>query len=129
VAASTAPPIKRIYEPVADSDGKRILVDRLWPRGVTKHDAHLDEWLKDVAPSPDLRRWFNHDVAHWAEFQRRYRAELEAGSPALEQLLELAAQPPVTLVYAAHDETHNHARVLAAFVGEALKERTRHSHG
>jgi uncharacterized protein YeaO (DUF488 family) len=112
-----APRIKRVYLPADDGDGRRILVDRLWPRGLRKSEAAIDDWLKDVAPSPALRKWFGHDPAHWVEFQRRYRAEMQA-NPAVEALGELAAEQAVTLLYAAHDEEHNHARVLAAYLGE-----------
>ena len=104
--------IKRIYEPAAPEDGQRILVDRLWPRGVAKAEAHIDLWLKDVAPSADLRRWFGHKPERWAEFQKRYLAEL-AGNPALEELRRLARGKPTTLLYGAKDEIHNQARVLA----------------
>ena len=104
--------IKRIYEPPAQSDGQRILVDRLWPRGVAKAQVRIDLWLKDVAPSADLRRWFGHKPERWAEFQKRYLAEL-AGNPALEELRRLARGKPTTLLYGARDETHNQARVLA----------------
>ena len=104
--------IKRIYEPPAQSDGQRILVDRLWPRGVAKAQVRIDLWLKDVAPSADLRRWFGHKPERWAEFQKRYLAEL-AGNPALEELRRLARGKPTTLLYGAKDEIHNQARVLA----------------
>jgi uncharacterized protein YeaO (DUF488 family) len=104
--------LKRAYEAPADSDGTRVLVDRLWPRGVSKAKARIDVWLKDVAPSTQLRKWFGHDPAKWPEFQRRYRAELK-GSPALAELRKLARQGHVTLVYGAKDEEHNDAVVLA----------------
>ena len=104
--------IKRIYEPAAPEDGQRILVDRLWPRGVAKAEAHIDLWLKDVAPSADLRRWFGHKPERWAEFQKRYLAELK-DNPAFEDLRRLARGKPTTLLYGARDETHNQARVLA----------------
>lgn len=103
--------LKRAYETPAGGDGQRVLVDRLWPRGVTKAKAGLDVWLRDVAPSTELRQWFDHDPAKWAEFGRRYRAELRH-NPALAQLRELAQQGPITLVYAARDEQHNAAVVL-----------------
>lgn len=103
--------LKRAYEPPAKADGKRILVDRLWPRGVTKAKADIDLWLKEVAPSTELRQWFGHDPEKWAEFKKRYRAELK-NSPALSELRSLAGQGNVTLVYAAHDESHNNAVVL-----------------
>ena len=104
--------IKRIYEPVAKSDGFRVLVERLWPRGVTKAEAALHEWLKDVAPSPDLRRWYGHDLARWEEFTERYRAELAQKRDILDQLRTLRRRGPVTLVFAAKDEQHSSAAVL-----------------
>ena len=110
--------IKRAYEPPAASDGRRVLVDRLWPRGVSKAEARLDDWMKDVAPSAELRRWFGHEPERWDEFRRRYLAELE-GNPCVEALRKLAADGPLTLVYGAKDEAHNDAVVLA----ERLKER------
>lgn len=104
--------IKRVYEPATDADGFRVLVDRLWPRGVSKERAHLDEWLKDVAPSTELREWFGHDPTKFDEFARRYRAEL-AGSDALATLRDQCAEHPVvTLVYGARDTVHNEAAVL-----------------
>lgn len=109
--------IKRIYDEPASTDGYRILVDRIWPRGVSKADAHLDEWLADVAPSTELRKWFGHDPDLFAEFAERYRAELE-GSPALAQLRERCAEHPVvTLLYSARDTEHNQAVVLLGILG------------
>ena len=104
--------LKRAYEAASNSDGTRVLVDRLWPRGVTKAKARIDVWLKDVAPSTQLRKWFGHDPGKWTEFQRRYRAELK-GSEALAELRKLAREGHVTLVYGAKDEEHNDAVVLA----------------
>lgn len=104
--------IKRAYEPAAASDGRRVLIDRLWPRGVSKAEARLDDWMKDVAPSDALRRWFGHKPERWAEFRRRYLAELK-GNPAVEKLRQLAAEGPLTLVYGARDQAHNDAVVLA----------------
>ena len=104
--------LKRAYEAASDSDGTRVLVDRLWPRGVTKAKARIDVWLKDVAPSTQLRKWFGHDPGKCTEFQRRYRAELK-GSEALAELRKLAREGHVTLVYGAKDEEHNDAVVLA----------------
>lgn len=104
--------LKRAYEPPAPSDGVRILVDRLWPRGVSKEEASLDEWEKDIAPSTELRKWFGHDPARWAEFQRRYRAELQQHDDILKHIRALAKTHTVTLVYSAHDEEHNDAVVL-----------------
>lgn len=103
--------LKRAYESPAKSDGMRILVDRLWPRGVAKAKARIDRWMKDVAPSAELRKWFGHDPEKWSEFQKRYRAELK-GNPALAELRDLAHQGDITLIYAARDESHNEAVVL-----------------
>lgn len=110
--------LKRVYEPAATGDGFRVLVDRIWPRGVSKEKAHLDLWDRDVAPSDELRKWFNHEPSRYEEFRRRYREEL-AGSGAAQRLLEqLEGQAKVTVVYGAHDEIHNQAVVLT----ELLKE-------
>lgn len=103
--------LKRAYEPAAKSDGVRILVDRLWPRGVTKARAEIDRWLKEVAPSTELRQWFAHAPERWAAFQEKYRAELQ-DNPAWVELKALAREGHVTLVYAARDERHNDAVVL-----------------
>lgn len=107
--------IKRIYESPRPADGTRILVDRLWPRGVKKADARLDAWLKDVAPSAELRLWFGHIPARFAEFRRRYKAEL-TGNPAVGELRKLGTRKRVTLLYAAHDAEINHARVLLSIL-------------
>ena len=104
--------IKRIYEPPVPEDGKRILVDRLWPRGLSKDDARLDEWLKEVAPSDELRRWFGHDPAKWEEFRRRYRQELKTQGEIFERLRNEARKGTVTLLFAAKDEERNNAVVL-----------------
>lgn len=109
--------LKRAYEPPADTDGTRVLVDRLWPRGVAKAGARIDLWLKDVAPSTELRKWFGHDPDKWPAFQQKYRAELK-GSPALAELRKLVRQGPVTLVYSAKDELHNDAVVLRKLLGK-----------
>jgi len=108
--------VKRVYEPPAPDDGKRFLVDRLWPRGVKKEALRLDGWLKDVAPSDGLRKWFGHDPAKWDEFRRRYFAELEAKPEAWEPLLEAARAGDVTLLFSARDEAHNNAVALKAFL-------------
>ena len=105
--------IKRVYAPPDASDGLRVLVDRLWPRGIAK--AKVDVWLKDVAPSTALRQWFGHDPAKWVEFKKRYRAELK-GNPAVAELRALARKSDVVLVYAAKDEAHNEAVVLQQFL-------------
>jgi len=104
--------LKRAYEPAAAGDGTRILVDRLWPRGVSKSGIALDQWMKDIAPSSELRKWFRHDPARWAQFRTRYARELHANAELLGQLRSRARDRPITLVYSAHDEAHNHAMVL-----------------
>nr|BBH93684.1 hypothetical protein KTA_18830 [Thermogemmatispora argillosa] len=107
--------LKRVYEEPAESDGTRVLVERLWPRGLSRERAHIDLWLKDVAPSDALRRWFAHDPQKFAEFRRRYEQELRgqaAARAALTRLRELAQQGPLTLVYSARDSEHNNAVVL-----------------
>lgn len=104
--------LKRAYEPAAPADGTRILVDRLWPRGVTKAAAAIDQWVKEIAPSTALRKWFGHDSARWQEFRRRYAAELRERAEELRALRDQAKRGPVTLVYSAHDEAHNDAVVL-----------------
>ncbi len=108
--------LKRAYDAPEPDDGCRVLVDRLWPRGITKEDAHLDLWLKDIAPSNELRKWFNHDPARWGEFQRRYLAEIEQQPEAMEQLMAKIRHGRVTLVYGAKDEQHNNAAALKEFV-------------
>ena len=110
--ASTPVRLKRAYEPPSDTDGLRILVDRLWPRGLTKDAAKIDVWLKDVAPSPPLRTWFGHDPAKWDEFRKRYEAELSERLDAVAELCRLLSEGPATLVYAAKDSAHTHALVL-----------------
>jgi uncharacterized protein YeaO (DUF488 family) len=104
--------LKRAYEPHSASDGTRILIDRLWPRGVTKKAAAIDHWFRDLAPSTELRQWFGHDVSRWNEFRRRYTAELKRHSEQLDELRRLARKGPVTLVFGARDEEHNDAVVL-----------------
>jgi uncharacterized protein YeaO (DUF488 family) len=104
--------LKRAYEPAAPEDGVRVLVDRLWPRGLRKADAAIDRWMKDIAPSTQLRQWFGHEPEHWPEFRRRYSRELQQRAAAVEELRELARGGRVTLVFAAHDEVHNDAIVL-----------------
>ncbi len=104
--------LKRAYEPASAQDGTRVLVDRLWPRGVSKDAAALDLWLKELAPSTGLRKWFGHDPARWAEFQVRYAQEVREHPQLLAQLRDLARKGPVTLVFSARDEVHNDAIVL-----------------
>jgi len=104
--------LKRVYDPPDPADGKRILVDRLWPRGMTRERAALDDWRKDLAPSDGLRRWFDHDPAKWPEFRARYLEELKAQDTALNQLRAEATRGTVTLLYGARDTQHNEAVVL-----------------
>jgi uncharacterized protein YeaO (DUF488 family) len=113
--------VKRVYEPPATADGARFLVERLWPRGVTKASLETTAWLKDAAPSTELRRWFDHDPGKWAEFKRRYVAELDAHSDAWKPILTKARRGRVTLLYSAHDVEHNNAVVLRDFVDRKLK--------
>jgi uncharacterized protein YeaO (DUF488 family) len=108
--------LKRAYEPRTASDGRRVLVDRLWPRGVTKQRLAVDAWLKELAPSTELRRWFAHDPAKWADFQRRYRRELRTHADLVDSLARDALARRVTLIFGARDELHNDAVVLAAVV-------------
>ncbi|TFB94969.1 DUF488 domain-containing protein [Cryobacterium sp. HLT2-28] len=113
--------IKRVYDEVSDHDGYRVLVDRLWPRGITKERAHLDAWLKDVAPSPGLRMWWNHDSERLEEFATRYRAELDGAPESVRAIAELRAlgtrsATTITLVYGAKDPQINHARILAEYL-------------
>ncbi len=113
--------LKRVYDEPAAEDGFRILVERLWPRGLTKANAHIDLWLKEIAPSPALRQWYAHEVDRWPEFKRRYEVELRERSDVLEELLEHArSHRTTTFVYAARDEEHNSARVLRDFVERRL---------
>jgi uncharacterized protein YeaO (DUF488 family) len=106
--------LKRVYEEPASEDGRRILVDRLWPRGLSREKAHVDLWLKEVAPSNELRQWFRHDPAKFTEFRRRYEGELNSasGQEALGRIRALAAEGPITLLFAARDMEHNNAVVL-----------------
>lgn len=108
--------LKRVYETVDPKDGTRVLVERLWPRGISKERAALDLWLKDVAPSPELRTWFSHDPAKWEEFCNRYHEELRHNTDAVNRLTELAHNGDVTLVFAARDTEHNAAVVLKEYI-------------
>jgi uncharacterized protein YeaO (DUF488 family) len=104
--------LKRVYEPPGAADGIRILVDRLWPRGLTKAEAAVDRWIRDLAPSTDLRRWFGHDPSRWDEFRREYARELRERRHLLEEVRSLARRGRVTLLFGARDETHNDAAAL-----------------
>lgn len=112
--------LKRIYDEPSTDDGYRVLVDRLWPRGVSKEAAKLDEWNKEVAPSPELRTWFNHDPERFQEFRKRYEAELAGREAFLRPLIEKASDSRVTLLYAAKDRMHNHAVVLRDYLQGCL---------
>lgn len=112
--------LKRAYEEAAPSDGTRYLVDRIWPRGVKKDSLQIAGWLKDVAPSDALRRWFSHDPAKWTEFQRKYFAELDSNTDSWEPILSAARKGTVTLVYSAHDAEHNNAVALSAYLQRKL---------
>jgi uncharacterized protein YeaO (DUF488 family) len=104
--------LKRAYDRPNADDGTRVLIDRLWPRGVRKVDAAIDQWIKDIAPSTSLRKWFGHDPARWQEFRRRYAAEVREHPETLNELRNMARRGPITLVFSAHDELHNDAVVL-----------------
>ncbi len=108
--------LKRVYEPVTPNDGMRILVERLWPRGLTKDKAQVDYWAKDIAPSTDLRKWYDHQIERWPSFCEKYTEELKANSEAISRLMERYQGNTVTFVYAARDELHNSAVVLKAFL-------------
>jgi len=113
--------IKRIYLPVAPADGHRILIDRLWPRGISKEKAALDDWMKELAPTTELRTWFGHDPAKWKEFSRKYKAELDEHKEAVDKLLKvIRKQEKVTLLYAAADEQYTHALVLQHYALQQL---------
>lgn len=120
--------IKRIYDPPARGDGRRILVERLWPRGIKKEALAADEWMKEVAPSTELRKWFGHQVERWEEFRRRYREELSRNPQAWEPIFEAGQHGTVTLLYSAHDTLHNGALVLRDYLAERTSKR-RTSHG
>ncbi|HZQ21047.1 MAG TPA: DUF488 family protein [Terriglobales bacterium] len=112
--------LKRAYEPAAQNDGKRFLVERLRPRGVKKEALRLDAWLKDVAPSSELRKWYSHEVSKWPEFQKRYRDELSQNPEAWTPILQAAHNGAVTLIYAAHDTEHNSAAVLRDYLEKRM---------
>jgi uncharacterized protein YeaO (DUF488 family) len=113
---------KRVYESPEPNDGTRFLVDRLWPRGIRKEALEMEAWLKDVAPSPSLRKWFGHDPDKWGEFQKRYRAELKSNPEAWHPILEAAKGGNVTLLYSARDTEHNSAVLLKSFLEEQMEK-------
>ena len=110
--------IKRIYDPASPDDGKRILIDRLWPRGMKKEEAHLDEWLRDLAPSTELRKWFGHDPAKWTEFKKRYRKELAGKSDLVKRIKAEAKKGTVTFLFSAKDAEHSNAAYLQEFFSQ-----------
>jgi len=114
--------IKRVYDPPELPDGKRFLIDRLWPRGLKREGLKLAGWIKEVAPGSGLRRWFRHDPAKWKEFQRQYSRELEANPMAWQPLLEAAQKGDITLIFGARDTMHNNAVVLKAFLEDKLQK-------
>jgi uncharacterized protein YeaO (DUF488 family) len=115
--------LKRAYEPVAATDGYRVLIDRIWPRGVKREEAHLDEWARELAPSTELRTWFGHDPARFDEFQRRYTEELASQEEPLRELRRRAREGTLTLVYGARDTEHNDAVVLAEILRRGRRSR------
>jgi len=110
--------LKRAYDEPSENDGYRVLVDRVWPRGVSKEDADLDEWMKDAAPSPDLRKWFGHDPEKWEEFKRRYFKELDKKPESLKPLVQRAKKGRITLVYGSKEERYNNAVALKEYLEE-----------
>lgn len=112
--------LERVYDDVASTPGRRYLVERLWPRGVRKESLRFDAWLKDVAPSSELRKWFSHDPAKWDEFRRRYNAELDAAPEAWAPILSAARQGPVTLLFSSRDREHNNAVALKEYLDRKL---------
>ena len=113
--------IKRVYDPVSPDDGRRILVDRLWPRGLKKKEAAIDEWLKDIAPSSELRKWFAHDPSRWKAFERKYEEELRKKPGFVAYLAEIAEREKITLLFSARDREHNNAFVLKGAIDQYQK--------
>lgn len=120
--------LKRVYDEPSPRDGVRILVDRLWPRGLTKERAAVDHWDKDVAPSTELRKWFGHDPARWAEFQKKYAAELRENKTAFNKLIEHVGGRSATLLYGGHDTEHNEAVVLKRLIDRRSNRKSIHKH-
>jgi uncharacterized protein YeaO (DUF488 family) len=121
--------LKRAYDPVSKADGTRILVERLWPRGLSKAKVHVDAWWKDVGPSTDLRKWFSHDPEKWAEFRRRYSRELDARPETWRPLLAKGRRGTVTLVYSSHDAEHNNAVALREYLQRKVRPRAASGRG
>lgn len=118
--------IKRVYEPASDEDGKRILIDRLWPRGMKKEEAKIDEWLKEIAPSNELRKWFAHDPEKWQEFRKRYRQELKDKAEIIKRLRKEAQKETITFLFSAHDTEHNNAVALKEVIGQRTQAKRPH---
>ena len=116
--------LKRVYESAASDDGARFLVERLWPRGIKKTELQIDSWLKDVAPSTDLRRWFAHDPQKWSDFRERYFRELQANPEVVEPITAAAKRGNVTLLYSSHDTEHNNAVALKDYIERGLRKRS-----
>ncbi len=112
---------KRVYDPPAENDGYRVLVDRIWPRGMKRDELAIDRWMRNIAPSTELRKWFNHDLARWDAFRKRYFQELHSHADALRSLLEEVGDGPLTLVYAARDQQHNNATALREYLRKLRK--------
>lgn len=117
--------LKRAYDPVSRADGTRFLVERLWPRGLTKAKLHVDAWLKDVGPSTELRQWFGHDPVKWDEFRKRYRRELDSHPDAWQPIVSAARRGLVTLVYSSHDTEHNNAVALQEYLEAKMRRPAR----
>ena len=113
--------IKRVYEPPSHDDGKRILIDRLWPRGLKKEDAHIDEWLKEVAPSNELRKWFDHDPDKWAEFKKRFFTELHGKQDVVDEIISAARKSTVALLFGSKEERFNNAVALKEYIESLVK--------
>ncbi len=113
--------IKRVYDTPSRDDGKRILIDRLWPRGLRKEEAHIDEWVKDVAPSTGLRKWFNHDPVKWGEFRRQFFAELDAEQESVDNIIAAARKGTVTLLFGSKEKRYNNAAALKEYLDSRMK--------
>ena len=113
--------IKRVYEAPSRDDGKRILIDRLWPRGLRKEDAHIDEWIKEIAPSTNLRKWFNHDPGKWGEFKKKFFTELLGKQEAVEEILRTARKGTVTLLFGSKEERYNNAAALKEYLDSRMR--------
>ena len=116
--------VKRVYETPSDEDGQRILVERLWPRGLTKEKARIDLWLKDVSPSPELRKWFSHDDTKWNQFAERYRKELDRNIASVRNIMDLGARGDVTLVFSSRDVEHNSTVLLREYISRLAGDRS-----